>query len=348
MTTEAQTAPETGPISLDQFASLMTAEQEKAAAPEEEEKPLKAPDPDNAAAEGGDEPDAEEEPIEAADEDEEEAEEVKEPIPDPPQSWSKEDREGWAELTPKAREVVLKREGDRDKAVAQAVQKASEAVKIVQTLAAKTEEISALATTEYDRKWLIKQGGVNWVKLAQLSREHPDQYDYASTRAAFEADTDALQKAQAESAKQSQVAQATFLADEAKKLETLEPELVDPEKGQARRQKTFDYLATEGFPRELFANISALELKIAYKAYRFDESQKAAAKAANLPRKNPTAPASKVVKPTGDGVGASSSYARQHQILSAKLTKSGKLDDFVALENLEEGERARKAQRAQR
>lgn len=342
MTTETQSAPETGPISLDQFASMMTAEQEAAAKPpvEEEEE---QPEAEAAAPEGDQVEEPEPEPELEVDAEEEEPEAPTEPIPDPPQSWSKEDREGWDALTPKAREVVLRREKERDTAVSQAVQKASEAVKAVQSLSERTNEIAHLAVTDFERRWgKGEEGTVDWVKLAQLTRQYPDQYDYASTRAQFEAERTELKRATAEASEQSALAQRAFLADEAQKLATLEPELVDADKGQTRRQKTFDHLEKRGFPKELFPNISALELSVAYDAMRWREAQANAKAAAAVPRKNPTAPASKVVRPSGDG---GASPQRNLQALSQKLTKSGKLDDFVNLMNAEEEQRARKARR---
>ena len=103
MSTE-QTSPAaapSGPISLDQFVAEMDAEQAAPAVEdvgEEDDAPVEAAADEEAPAE-----------IEEPEfEDEEEPEAA--PIPDPPVSWSKEDREGWAELTPKAREIVLRRE----------------------------------------------------------------------------------------------------------------------------------------------------------------------------------------------------------------------------------------------
>lgn len=340
MTTEAQqAAPETGPMTLDQFTAALDAEQAAASAPAEEEDDAPAPgaEPVEAEAEAPEaeveEPDAEEEPeAEAA------------PIPDPPQSWSKEDREAWAELTPKAREVVLKREADRDKAIAGFAQKTSEAVKVIQTLAQQTQDIAHLATTEFERKWgKGEEGEVDWPELARLARQYPDQYDFNSTRAAFEAERADLRRANEAAAKQSELAHRTFLAEEGQKLTTLEPELVDAKDGQARRQKTFEHLKERGFPQELFANISALELSVAYDAMRWRESQKAAKAATLVPRKNPAAPAAKAVKPAGSGEAASPQ--RTLQGLSQRLTNSGKLDDFVALMDAEEAARARKAPR---
>ena len=106
--------------------------------------------------------------------------------------------------------------------------------------------------------------------------------------------------------------------------------------------KTFEHLKERGFPQELFANISALELSVAYDAMRWRESQKAAKAAAAMPRKNIAAPSAKPVKPSA---GEAPSPQRTLQGLSQKLTNSGRMDDFVALMDAEEAQRAKKQAR---
>lgn len=331
-------AAPSGPITLDQFVAEMDAEQAAPAVEEEDE--AAAPNPDNAAPEGGDVEDEEAQEIEADAEDEDEDEEQLEPVPDPPQSWSKEDRDAWAELTPKAREVVLRREKDRDAAVSKAMQQASEVAKGLQSLADQTQSIAHLATTEFERKWgRGDEGHIDWVKLAQLSRQYPDEYDYASTRAEFEHERQELKRAQAAAHQQAELAHRTFIAEQSQELQRLAPELVDPKEGPARRTKVFSYLKDAGFAPEVLKDISAIELTIAWKAARFDEMEAKAKQAATAPRKNPVAPPTKPVRPAGSG---EASPQRNLQALSQKLTKSGKLDDFVALMEAEQAQVARK------
>lgn len=332
-----ETAPASGSLSLDQFVAELTAEQEAAANPVEEEE--KAPNPDNALAEGDDAEEGAPE-IEEPDADEGEDDETAAPIPDPPQSWSKEDREAWSELTPKAREVVLRREKDRDTAVSKAMQQVSQATKAVQHLADETTRIAHLATSEFERKWgKGEEGEIDWVKLAQLTRQYPQEYDYASTRAEFERERLDLREAERQAVKKTELARSTFLAEQAQELEKIAPELMHPKDGKARREKVFSYLSEQGFAPEVLQDISAIELKIAWKAARFDEMEAKAKQAATAPRRNPIASPTKPVRPAGNG---DASPQRNLQALSQKLTKSGKLDDFVALMNAEEEQKARK------
>ena len=335
MSTEAQAAPETGPMTLDQFTAALDAEQAADNAPVEEED--EAPDQENAAAEGGD---VEEEAVEATDEgDDEEQEAEAAPIPDPPQSWAKDDHEAWKELTPKAREVVLRREQQNIKAMADVHQKVSQATKTVQALASQTEHIAHLADDTFEKRWQEKsKGPIQWAQLARTM----DPLEYQALRADYETEKAERDEAQALAAKQSELARRTFLAEQSQALAEIEPELVDAKDGKTRREKTFAHLAERGFPAEVLQDISALELSIAYDAFRWRESQKAAKAAAALPRKTAPASHAKPVKPAGSG---EASPQRNLQALSHKLTNSGKLDDFVALMDAEEAAKAKKPAR---
>lgn len=329
-----------GPITLDQFAAEMTAEQEKAAAPaveEEEAAPVEA----EAEAVTEEEIEAAEELEAEAEGEAEEEEPAPEPIPDPPQSWSKDDREAWNELTPKAREVVLRRESDRDKAIAQAVQKASEAVKFVQNLATQTEEIAYIAEDQFEKRWQEKaQGPIQWAQLARTM----DPIEYQTLRAEYETEKAAKETAAKRAAEQSQLAYQAFVAEEFTKLNEIAPELTDPKDGQSRREKVFSWLESQGVPRDVFKHTAAIELKIAWKAMRFDEMEAKAKEQAKLPRKNPIAAPVKAVRAAGSG---DASPQRNLQALSQKLSKSGKLDDFVALMNAEQEQAARKQAKRQ-
>lgn len=284
--------------------------------PEEEIQPEADPDPDNALAEGEDtlevdEPDAE-------------AEDDPEPIPEPPVSWSKEDREGWAELTPKAREIVLRREADRDKAVSQAVQKASEATKAVQILSEQTNQIAHLATDAFERKWQEKaQGPIQWAALARQM----DPAEYQALHAEYEADKIEVDRAAKAAAEQSKLARGAFLTEEWKKLEQIAPELTDPKEGHARREKVASYLIEQGIPGEAVGDASAIEWKIAWKAMRFDMMEAKAKEQSALPRKNPAVAQAKPVRPAAGG---DPSPTRTLQAAMTTLSKTGTVDAAVA------------------
>lgn len=346
-------APADGALSLDQFVGVLDADAAKAAAPiDEEDDSAPAAEAGEAADEavGDHEEAAEEENIEAADEDGEEEEAEPAPIPDPPQSWSKEDREGWAELSPKARETVLRRERERDAAIADVTTKTGRALAELQNISKDYERVAQTLTDDVERArqaWQKQWGGVHWPTVAQQhGLEQAQQWKLQADTEREQIETYAKQvdAEKAKAAKASEVARAAWLADEAKKLTELSPELADPKEGPARRAEVGKYLVAQGFAEETVRDVSALELSIARKAMLWDNAQKAAKAAANLPRKNPISTAKPM--PAASAAGAAvASPKRDLQAASQRLTKTGSIDAFVGLLDAEEAARNRKVRR---
>lgn len=323
------------PLSVDQLTALFDQEDKADADGElpKDDAATESPGDETSEDEISDEDGLEDDP------DDEAEEAAAEPIPAPPQSWSKEDRDGWDALTPKARETVLRREADRDRAVAQAVQRASETLRYVQGLAEKTTALAHLANDVVTQKWGADHGRINWTELA---RSQPAQ-EYLALKAEYDGDVAELNDARRIADEQNAVARNAFLVEQSKKLAEIEPELMDPEKGAERRSKVYAWLEGEGFPREVLTELSAIELRAAYKAMRFDEMQSKAKAQAALPRKNPTTTAKPLPK-SGGGIAAASSQRPIHAA-SQRLTRSGKIDDLVALFDAEDAAKARKAGR---
>jgi hypothetical protein len=340
----AGNAADSGALSLDQFVGVLDKEAEAPAAEiEEEETPETEVAAETETAEV-EEPDLEDEEIEADVEEEEELPETKLP---PPQSWAKEDHAAWAELPAKVQEVVAKREADRDRAVSVLTQQHAETSKQVKALAENYDAAAKHLTDDAERAetaWVKRWGNVDWTALAD---KKPNDYIYYKAQADQERDEvlhlrAQRDKARADAEHASKLERNAFLKEEGEKLAKIMPELMDPKEGPARRQALAVY-AFESYPSitpEVLANASADELSILEKARRYDESQKRAKAQATLPRKNPTSTA----KPTPTGGGqAVASPQRNLQAASQKLTKTGRLDDFVNLLNVEEEQRNRKA-----
>lgn len=342
----AGNAADSGALSLDQFVGALDKDAEAANAETEEEIERQG--------DGETEVEAEAEAVEEDEtEIEAEAEEEEEPEPEPepepklpaPQSWAKEDRAAWDALPAAAQAVIAKREADRDRAVSEAATKAGRAAAEVQALAQNYEQVKNNVYGELEREaetWSKRWGNVDWQRLAD---DRPK--DYISYKAQADAEREQvfatkarLDKVAADAKKASDLARTAFLAEQSDLLMTLSPELTDPEKGPARRAKVAEFLLKQGFSEDVLAEISAPELAISYDAMRWRDAQEAAKKQASLPRKNPTSTA----KPTPTGGGqAVASPQRTLQAASQKLTKTGRLDDFVNLLNAEEEHRSRKA-----
>lgn len=341
MTVETQQAPaDSGALSLDQFVSILDAED---AAPETVE---------TAEAEDVEQPEGEiEDPVddvqdEIADEIEDEEEEVEdepdvpksyERVAQPPQSWSKEDQAIWDQLPPAAQIAVSRREADRDKAVAMSRQEVAEQNKVLQAFSARLDEIEPLATSAFERRW----GNVDWNAIAEADNENGTQ-NYNLYKARYEKERDDVERIQREQQAASHVARQRFLQAEAAKLAEIAPQLTDPEKGEERRTKVTHYLLNLGIPAESLRDISAVELSTAHKAMLWDEAQSAAKKAAQQPRKNPVSQAK--AAPVGGGQGVTS-LERSVRTASERLDKSGKLDDLVALFDAQDAAKSRKARR---
>lgn len=347
MPPEQEAAADSGALSLDQFVGIL----DKPPPKEEPEAEAEQVEAEPQAEQADPEAEAGDEEIEAT-EDDLDAEEVEEPEDEtpklpPPKSWAAEDHAAWEELTPGAQAVVAKREADRDRAVKEAAEKAGRATAEVKTLAEGYEQARASIADEVTRAataWQEKWGKVDWL---QVARDYsPQDYNYYKAQADAEREqivtyAEHLKGVQAKAAKASELARAAFIADEATKLAELSPELTDPEKGPARRKEVAEYLLAQGFTADVLNDISAAELTIARKAQLWDNAQKAAKSQAALPRKNPISTA----KPAPTGAGGGASPQRNLQAASQRLTKTGSIDAFVDVLNIEEEQRTRKARR---
>lgn len=338
--TEAPVAP-AGPITLDQFAAELTAEQEGAPPIEEEEAPAEV--------EAEVEPEAPVEEPESEDDldldlseddlgEEEETKEPPKPVAPMPQSWAKEDAELWASLPPAAQLKVQQREADRDRAVALSRQEVAEQNKLLQAFSARLEEIAPKAENAFKQRW----ANVDWKAIAAADQENGTQ-SFNLYRAQYEEEAAEVERITREQSLAADYARQKFVQAEAARLAEIAPELADPVKGQERREKVGKFLLENGVPADALANISAVELAMARDAMLYREAKKNAALKASQPKpKAAPAPAPKTISPVS---GQPISPQRQLQALNQRLTKSGKLDDFVALMDAEEAVKSKRALR---
>lgn len=321
-----------GPLSIDAATALLTPE---AVAPEEEKKKQPPEAPDTPALEDIEAATApEEEEAEFLDDGEEEEAEPAPAIP-MPRSWSKEDAAAWEDLSPAAREVVAKREADRDRAVAAKAQETARLNHEVQTLAQRFQEVAPVAqdrAAAAEQTWTQKWANVDWVAVAQQYSAE----EYNQIRAECEAERDdvlylrdeAYRLAQ-EAKHTSELAYQRFIAEEAQKLPTMAPELIDPEKGAERRQKVAEHLFSNGYDPETVKHMSAFELTTTWKAMMWDEAQKRAKAQTQMPRKQPPGSPPRGIAPNAASPGASPKRALQG--LETRLTKERSVDAAVEL-----------------
>lgn len=171
-----------------------------------------------------------------------------------------------------------------------------------------------------------KWAAVDWVKLA-----NDDPAGYVAQKAAFEADMYRLSVAQqerqrvteAEKAKQAEAIKAR-VAEERDKLLQAIPAFRDEKQAKVLSASIKTFLQSEGFtPDEIAGVMDHRALKLAHKAWLYDQSQKTKAvaqqKAQGVPR---------VIKP-GSGVKESpATVARQKA--AERLAKTGRVEDAAA------------------
>jgi hypothetical protein len=302
------------PLTIDGAISALTPEEPKKQPP---------PRPDNAEPEGGD---VEfEEPAEPAEEEPEldfgdaEEEPARKRVP-PPASWNADAKAKWDRLPADVQEVVLAREADRDRAVSLKVQETAQLTQMLQGIAQQYQEALPRLADDFSQRWK----NVDWLALA---RDNPDDYIYY--RAQMEAEQNELAALAEQGQNVMLQAQQRFLSSESAALAELVPDLVDPVKGTERREKLQRFLIEEGgIAPDALAGATAREISIAYDAMRYREARAAARNAAQARPTTQAAPPPKAVSAT---TGGPVSPQRTMQGLESKLTKSGSIDDAVAL-----------------
>lgn len=249
-----------------------------------------------------------------------------EPAIEAPKSWSAEDREAWATLTPEAQKIVAAREADRDRTVQQTLsqkalaskQATDQAVQAAADYRAKAEGIMPEA--------LRRVTELEAVDLVALNQRDP----HAAQQILFEreqarADYDRLQ---AEIKSAQQVEYQAHVAKLVEELPSTVPDLVDPEKGAERVNAVGKFLVEQGIPQDQIRWVSATELALAYDAMRWRQSQDKARQAVATATR-PSTPPTRPVRPAGSAPASS----QQSAVETAKnrLAKSGGIDDAVAL-----------------
>jgi hypothetical protein len=305
-------------LTVDQAVALLSdppPPPEQAPAPAPEPVAQTAPEPEAAPVE--EQPDE----LELALEDDGEA---PEPLPvagEPaPPHWSAEDQALWSQLTPEAQRVVARQEAQRQQQTDAARQQALAAQQQLIELARAVETRVPAIVSQYETRWR------GWTPdaWANLAQDDPTQY----TRLKAQHDAEYAQALQAQQTAQqmSALEQQAFLAQQSHLLAQVAPELADPEKGAERIRDVAGFLVQTGIPQDILPRISAVEWGLAHDAMLYRQlKQKAAAR-----KPAPTAAAPpRAVAPTSRPAGPSA--ARAQQGLEAKLTKSGSIDDAVAL-----------------
>jgi hypothetical protein len=374
MTLETATAPapvaDNAPLTADQHSALLV---EKAMPPKRERAKPPAAEPEqveeitedtsatDAAEDAGEVEDtqdteaapqadegAEDEPTEAnVDGDESDQAEPAPPAIEPPKFWDAEGKESFAKLPAAAQQAVLKYEEQRTKAVAKAMQKSAEVQKVYE---AKQQQLLDTAT-RIEEQYIdpavsrMKEWDAYFAsdEADELAQTNPAEY--LRLQNAHRREKRELDEAVAAKTKAERTAFAEFVAEQARLIPELVPELADEKEGPKRKAELFAYLRdTHGFPPERLQGLSAKEAQIAWKAKQFDnvkdfaglvrdaeayrKSMKLAEKA---PQPKPKPNAGPTVPSTGQGQRLSSSETRFKTLNSKQNLSAAEHSELMQL-----------------
>lgn len=349
---------DTGPLSLDDAISVLSAAEEADAAPE--------PDADNAATDEDEDPEAEEATadadadagdedteIEASDQEageddapeddpasdeaaEDETDEPAEPVVEPPTFWSAEEKAAFTKAPPEVQRIVAAKDAEYSRQVSLAKEEAATARREAGIIAEIGDKIGAeleRARTVFQGKW----DGVDW---AQWAREAPQE----AIAAKFEYDAEQAELQKLETAKAATEAEEhrQFIRAENAKLAEAIPDLADPAEGRSRKAELLNMLSEDGFSGDDLKWAGAKELRIAWEALQY---RKLKAKAAANPPKTTTPkqepakataakpapkPITASVKPTAAPPPRKSVIQRRNRDVVKRALDSGRRDDVLA------------------
>lgn len=276
-------------------------------------------------------PDDEPEDIEDdADAEDGEAEPEAEPEPEPdaidaPKSWSASEKAKFASLDRESQEIIAARENDRDKTVSKALSEKDRAIKQATEQAAHAAADFRAKAEQVVPEALRRMA--EWDKLDLVALH--DRDPAAATRAALQRDQERADftKLQADIKDAQNIEYRAHVSKLVEDLPSVVPDLVDPEKGSERVNEVGRFLTGMGIPQDQIAWITAPELSVAYDAMRWRQSQDTARKAVTA--RPASSPPTRPVRPAGSAPRSSQQSAVE--TANRRLTKSGSIDDAVAL-----------------
>jgi len=328
--TDAQEAPQSGALSIDQAVALL--DRRDADEPDDARSELLQNDDFAGAASAPEEADERAEDPDDG-EDEAEAEEAEGDVDRlaAPKYWSKEAKARFAELDPELQAVVLSQEGPREEAAAKAkAETRTVRDEALRHVAEASELLEALAETlpEAYRQWHDRWAGTpDWAAIAQT--HGPDAAN--QLRAQYAQEQARLSRAEAAAQAASQARARFHAAREMAALQQLDPDLLDPDQGVARRGEIVRYLADKGVAAADIQGVSALEVHLARKAMLWDRAQARAQSSAAPPR--PAAPATRPLARGGASSGPVDPKARRAAQAKSRFSRSRSIEDAVALLN---------------
>lgn len=223
------------------------------------------------------------------------------PAIEPPRSWDTTAREHWAKMPRELQQVVLEREADRDRAVATAVQEASETkrasqaeVAKVQTLADQLGKFLPEAIETFRSRW---GDAPDW----EAVYEQRGVEEGLKLKARYDREREQIGELTRREAEAKDLAFQNFVKTESEKLREVSPELSDVVKGPQLRLDVANYALREGTVTEADLRfVTAKQLAMAHKAMLWDAipaEVRSAIREGKLPTAAATIPTNPAQKP---------------------------------------------------
>lgn len=285
----SQPGESTGPLSIDQAVAALELprkepEAQEAAeqtAPEKEE--VSTADPTAEDASGTETQTDGEEAGEVTDT---EAEETNQAAIDPPKFWDADSKERFKALPPEVQEIIVRKEDERNTAVARSMQDSAEKRKVYDAETSRFQQLAATLDKQlpqavdalkyqrdaFNQKWanvdwnaaVDQYGGDAVIKLQNQRDAELNWINDQSAR---------IQQLQTVKEEAKKAEFQKFVAEEGAKLVQVAPELTDPKLGRERKQALGKFLLESGVPAERIPHLTALEAAFAYDAMKWRNGQ---------------------------------------------------------------------------
>lgn len=266
--------PETGALSVEDAVAFLTEE-----AVEETPKTPKTEETDATEAEApqgasDDDTDHDDDSDDDGDDDASEGQDDPEsPAIEPPKSWDAEAKERFARLPREDQEYLAAREAERDKGVSIAQQRAAEARQRAEqeaALVASAKPFILKAVQQANQQFQDRWQGMDATAWQQLAQTDPSRY--VQTKAAYDADVQALQQVDTARRQAEVIEWQSFAQQQTARLPEIAPQLAADPKAQA---EVFDYIAkaAPNLTQEDLRWVSAEQMLIAWKAQQYDAAK---------------------------------------------------------------------------
>lgn len=340
----APAAANDGPLSFDQAVGLM-------GQPPKDEEPATPDEEPAGAAEDESSPDGEDaEPSEAPGEPEAQ-DEAEEPPVKPPRTWTKAEKEAFALLPREHQQAIVDRESERDsyyqRGLQEAAQKARQADERSQAAEQARQQYENALPALYQQFTAQFQAEFQdiktWDDVANMRQNDPMRF--MAWQEAREKGNALRQQTEAAQVRQQQEAQQTwanFVNAETQAFTEKAPEFANPETMAKAQAQALETLVETGFGKDELAAMWDQGKPLSLRDHRVmllvrdAMKYRAAQKAAKTATRKPVPP----VQRPGTAPAKGEAQAVDLKILDSKLTKSGRLEDAVALLNAKTRRRA--------